>query len=89
MNPSVLVISAASVAPIMSMFLPPWYEVRQGGHNPAELRFAAMVAASVVVGIGVAASTVTRSPAPLWGAIIGAVIVSCGYEWAVRNPAGG
>lgn len=82
---SVVALSAIVAAPLMSVALPPIYEVAHGTHDPVEIRKWAVGAGVVVVTLGVLASVGSRTPVPLFGAVLGAAVVYAAYEYALRG----
>lgn len=83
-------VAVGLAAPVTGLFVPNVYEIRNryGTVNPFELRLGVAMGGAIALGIGLAGSAATRSPAPFFGALLGVAIVAGIYEWALRNPAG-
>lgn len=94
MKPISVGVAAASVVgtiQVMSMFLPPLYEVRDpatGSQNVRGIRESVAMGGAIVVGVAALTSGITRTPQPIAGALFGVLLVGALYEWAVKNPHG-
>lgn len=88
-NGAAILLSVTQSVVVFTSLLPPFAEVRKADEHDADMRadvrMGEIAASTLVVGIGVIASAVTKSPLPAMASIVCAVILAAMYESVLRN----
>lgn len=86
---SLAMLAVTQSVTVFSSLLPPVSEVRKATSADVsvlhDVRTAEFMAAGIVVGIGLVASALTKSPVPAMVAIIGAGALLCMYEGILQK----
>lgn len=82
-------LAAGQTLSSFTMFLPRLTEVRKASADDpgmvGDVRLGEIAACAIAMGIGVIASSLSRSPVPMYAAAFMAVILICVYESALRG----
>lgn len=86
---SAILLSVTQSVVVFTALLPPFTEVRKADKHDidmrADVRLAEAAASTLVIGIGVIASSVTKSPAPAMASIVCALLLVGMYESVLNN----
>lgn len=88
-NASAILLSVSQSVVVFTALLPPFAEIRKADKNDKDMvndvRLGELAASALVIGIGVIASGVVNSPAPVAASVVCALALVGMYEGVLHN----